>query len=67
MQAHEFPIRCLRWSHNDQFLVSGDDKGNTNSFRVLSNLLVFAVGVVRIWQSTMNNIGVSIVVRFNKI
>eukprot|EP00455_Lapot_gusevi_P007389 TRINITY_DN13159_c0_g1_i5.p1 TRINITY_DN13159_c0_g1~~TRINITY_DN13159_c0_g1_i5.p1 ORF type:complete len:658 (+),score=108.73 TRINITY_DN13159_c0_g1_i5:128-2101(+) len=38
LQAHDDPIRCMVWSHFDEWLVTADD-----------------VGVVKFWQSSMNN------------
>ena len=39
LQAHDSPIRSLRWSHNDTWMISGDD-----------------TGVIKYWQSNMNNL-----------
>jgi len=38
LQAHEAPIRVIRWSKNDLWMVTADD-----------------TGIVKYWQTTMNN------------
>lgn len=27
MHGHDEPIRALKWSHNDDWMISADDKG----------------------------------------
>ncbi|KAI9143687.1 WD40-repeat-containing domain protein [Paraphysoderma sedebokerense] len=39
LQAHDSAIRSMRWSHNDVWMLSGDNSG-----------------VVKYWQSNMNNL-----------
>jgi hypothetical protein len=39
LQAHDVNLRAIKWSHNDQWMISSDDSG-----------------VIKYWQSTMNNV-----------
>jgi polyadenylation factor subunit 2 len=42
LQAHDTAIRCMRWSHNDTWMISGEDSGiikywqsNMNNLKIL--------------------------------
>ncbi|KAJ3269555.1 hypothetical protein HDV01_001317 [Terramyces sp. JEL0728] len=39
LQAHDSAIRSMKWSHNDTWMLSGDDSG-----------------IIKYWQSNMNNL-----------
>ncbi|GAB5589750.1 pre-mRNA cleavage and polyadenylation factor (CPF) complex subunit [Umbelopsis nana] len=39
LQAHDSAVRAMKWSHNDSWMVTGDNSG-----------------VVKYWQSNMNNL-----------
>ncbi|RKP00028.1 hypothetical protein CXG81DRAFT_13715 [Caulochytrium protostelioides] len=39
MQAHDGPIRAMRWSHNDVWLLSGDDTGTVKYWQSNMNNL----------------------------
>ncbi|KAI9006175.1 WD40-repeat-containing domain protein, partial [Gaertneriomyces semiglobifer] len=39
LQAHDSAVRTMTWSHNDTWLITGDDSG-----------------VIKYWQSNMNNL-----------
>ena len=39
IQSHETPVRAMTFTHNGNFLVSGDDAGNVSSRLLLLPLL----------------------------
>jgi polyadenylation factor subunit 2 len=41
LQAHDDAVRCLKWSENGDWLLSGD-----------------STGIIKYWQSNMNNVKV---------
>ena len=37
MQAHNSGVRTMQWSHNEQWLVTGDDEGKIRYFQTSMN------------------------------
>lgn len=73
-QAHDLPVRSMVWSHNENWMVTGDDGGaikytslcfSTFQKIVILNCTLFNPSAEpvkffsRYWQSNMNNVKVN--------
>lgn len=60
LQAHDDSLRCMRWSHDDLWMVTADDGGMNSTTRCGLYCMfphrIACIGVVKYWQSSMNNV-----------
>ncbi|KAJ8438778.1 hypothetical protein Cgig2_009896 [Carnegiea gigantea] len=54
LQAHEQAVRSMVWSHNENWMVTGDDGGSIKGrFDAFDN---GGASIARYWQNNMNNV-----------